>query len=86
MASAEPGGLAREVAADLVGVQVGLGEQVAHAGQREVPAVARGPQELLEHRELDRVGVGVGVGAGQLEPAVEGGDVVAALLGEGARG
>ena len=52
---AEPLGLAGEVAADLVGVQVGLGEQVAHAGQREVPAVAGGAQELLEHRELDRV-------------------------------
>ena len=49
---AEPVGLAGEVAADLVGVQVGLGEQVADAGQREVPAVAGGAQELLEHRQL----------------------------------
>ena len=49
---AEPGGLAGEVAAGLVGVQVGLGEEVAGAGEREVPAVAGGAQELLEHREL----------------------------------
>ncbi len=78
----EPVGLAREVAADLVGVQVGLGEEVAHAGQRQVPAVAGGAQELLEHREVQRLLLGsVGV-AGSLHPAVEGGDVVAAGLGQ----
>ena len=49
---AEPGGLAGEVAAHLVGVQVGLGEQVADAGQGEVPAVAGRAQELLEHRQV----------------------------------
>jgi hypothetical protein len=76
---AEAGGLAGEVAADLVGVQVGLGEQVADAGQRQVPAVAGGAQELLEHRELDgRVGLLVD----QVEPAVERGDVRRAGLGE----
>ena len=51
---AQPGGLGGEVAADLVGVEVGLGEQVAHAGQRGVPAVGGGAQELLEHRQLQR--------------------------------
>ena len=76
---AEPRGLAGEVAADLVGVQVGLGEQVAHAGQRQVPAVARGAEELLEHRELDgRVGVVVD----EVEPPVERGDVRRPGLGE----
>ena len=49
---AEPGRLGGEVAAHLVGVEVGLGEQVAHAGQRGVPAIGGGPQELLEHRQL----------------------------------
>ena len=37
---AEPLGLAGEVTAHLVGVQVGLGHQVADAAQGEVPAVA----------------------------------------------
>ena len=78
---AQPLGLAREVPADLVGVQVRLGEQVADAGQREVPAVARGAQELLEHRQLHRL-VGAHGRAVELQPAVERGDVVAALLGE----
>ncbi len=73
---AEPGRLTGEVAADLVGVQVTLGEQVADAGQRELPAVAGGAQELLEHRELDDV-----VPLAGLQPAVERGDVV----GPGAR-
>ena len=56
---AEPVGLAGEVAAHLVGVQVGLGEEVAGAGQGQVPAVAGGAQELLEHRQ----------GAGRRPPA-----------------
>ena len=78
----EPCGLAGEVAADLVGVQVGLGEEVAHAGQGEVPAVARGAEELLEHRQLDG-GVGaVDVVVDEVEPAVERGDVGRAGLGE----
>ena len=77
-ARAQPGGLAGEVATDLLGVQVGLGEQVADAGQREVPAVARGAQELLQHRQLDG---GVGRLVDDVDPAEEGGDVV----GPGAR-
>ena len=47
--------LGGEVAADLVGVQVGLREQVAHRRQRELPAVAGGPQELLQHPQLQPV-------------------------------
>ena len=50
---AEPCRLTGEVAADLVGVEVGLGEEVADAGQGQVPAVGGGAEELLEHRELD---------------------------------
>ena len=76
---AQPGRLAGEVAAHLVGVQVRLGEQVADAGEREVPPVARGAQELLEHGELERLGTRA---AGDLQPAVEGGDVVGAGPGE----
>ena len=71
--------LAREVATDLVGVQVGLGEEVADAGQRQVPAVAGGAQELLQHRELDRR---VGLLVHEVEPAVERGDVRRPGLGE----
>ena len=65
--------LAGEVAAHLVGVQVGLGEQVAHAGQGEVPAVGGRAQELLDHPEVVLAG---------LDPAVEGRDVVVLGLGE----
>ena len=49
---AEPGRLAGEVAAGVLGVQLGVREQRADAGQRQVPAVAGGAQELLQHREL----------------------------------
>ena len=73
-------GLAGEVATDLVGVQVGLGEQVTHAGERQLPSVAGGAQELLEHRELD--GLVRTVGGCELQPAVERGDVVALALRE----
>ena len=55
---------------DLVGVQVGLGEQVAHAGQRELPAVARGAQELLQHRQLQRSVAVVGRASAPVDPAV----------------
>ena len=62
-------GLAGEVAADLVGVQVGLREQVAGTGQGQLPAVAGGAQELLQHRELDRLpSPAVGGGASSTQP------------------
>ena len=54
---AEPRGLAREVAAHLVGAQVGLGQQVAHAGQGHRPAVGRVGREVLQHRERERFAV-----------------------------
>ena len=76
----EPVGLAGEVATDLVGVQVGLGEQVAGAGQRELPAVAGGAQELLQHGQLDRRVLGVG--RRELHPAVELGDAAGAAAAE----
>jgi hypothetical protein len=63
----------REVATHLVGVEVGLGEEVAHAGERDLPAVARRAEELLEHRQVQVLG---------LDPAVEVGDVGRARLGE----
>jgi len=43
--------LNREVAARLVGVQIGLSHQVAHADLRELPAVGGGGEVLLQHRE-----------------------------------
>ena len=49
---AEPVRLGGEVAADLVGVQVALGHQVAHADLRQLPAVGRRPQEVLQHRDV----------------------------------
>ena len=57
---AEPVGLAGEVAADLVGVQVGLGVQVADADLGQLPPVAGGLEELLQHRQVgpDRRGAG----------------------------
>ena len=67
---------------DLVGVQVGLGEQVADAGEREVPAVARRAQELLEHREVHVVARRRRRRRRRLEPAVERGDVVGAGAGQ----
>ncbi len=73
----EPLRLAGEVTADLVGVQVGLREQVADARQRELPAVARGAEELLQHRELERLLVVAG-----LQPAEQRGDVLALALGQ----
>ena len=81
---AQPGGLRREVTADLVGVQVRLREQVPDAGQGEVPTVAGGAQELLEHGELeDRVGrLALGVDRGGLHPAVQRRHVVRPGLGE----
>ena len=48
---AEPVRLAGEVAAGLVGVQVGLGHQVAHAGLGQLPPVGRGGHVLLQHRD-----------------------------------
>jgi hypothetical protein len=51
---AEPRGLAREVAAHLVGAQVRLGQQVAHAGQGHRPAVGRVGREVLQHRQGER--------------------------------
>jgi hypothetical protein len=67
---AQPRRLRCEVAAHLVGVQVLLGEQVAHARQRQVPAVGGRPQELLQHPEVERRRVG-----SVLDPPVEGGHV-----------
>ena len=52
---AEPVRLAGEVAADLVGVQVGLGVQVADADLGQLPAVGGGAEELLQHRQVDPV-------------------------------
>ena len=46
----------------------------------DVPAVAGGPQELLEHRQLE--GSGGRSPLGDLEPAVEVGDVVGPGLGQ----
>ena len=51
---AEPCRLAGEVAADLVGVQVGLGEEVAHAGLGQLPAVGGVAQEHLRDRQARR--------------------------------
>jgi hypothetical protein len=82
---AQPFGLTGEVPAHLVGVQVGLGEQVPNAGEREVPAVAGGAQELLQHRQLERLLSWLALLAAdrcELEPAVEGGHVLAAVLGQ----
>ena len=76
-AHAEPGRLPGEVAAHLVGVQVGLGEEVADAGEGELPAVAGGAEELLEHRELERPPSAVDVVL-DLQPAVERRDVLRA--------
>ena len=47
-------GLTGEVAADLVGVQVGLGEQIAHARRRERPAVDGKPDEGLQQSQRGR--------------------------------
>ena len=63
--------LACEVATDLVGVQVGLGEEVPRTDQRQVPPVAGGAEELLEHRQ---------VVLSRLDPAVQVGDVGVAVL------
>ena len=52
-----------------------LGEQVADAGQRQVPAVAGRAQELLEHRELQRLRRRRRRVV-DLQPAVERGDVL----------
>ena len=93
-------GLAGEVAADLVGAQVGLGEQVAHAGQGHRPAVGRVRRVLLQHRDghglaveraLDRPEQGRHLGAAlaaqrpvQLEVRVEPGGRAAEELEDGA--
>jgi hypothetical protein len=61
-------------------MQVALREQVADAGEGQVPSVAGSAQELLEHRQVGHV-VGP-VGAARLQPAVEGGHVLRARLGE----
>ena len=58
---AEPLGLAGEVAAGLVGVQVGLGHQVADAGLGQLPAVGGRGHELLQHRQRVRLAVDVGL-------------------------
>jgi hypothetical protein len=52
---AQPRRLPREVAADLVGSQVPLGEQVAHARLGHGPAVGGVGGEVLEHPERDRL-------------------------------
>ncbi len=65
-----------EVAADLVGVQVALGEQVAHAGQRQLPAVGGRAQELLQHRQAARACSPVVGRPTSLDPAEQRGDVV----------
>ena len=58
---AQPLALAGEVAADLVGVQVALGVEVADARRGQPPAVARVGHERLQHRDrrrgVRRVGV-----------------------------
>ena len=84
---AQAGRLGGEVTAGLVGVQVGLDEQVAGAGQRQVPAVAGGAQELLEHRELHGragllLGLGIGLPVDPVQPAVERCDVVGPGVGQ----
>ena len=79
---AEPGRLAGEVAAGVVGVHLGVGVQAAHADQGEVPAVDGGAQELLEHRELQHALLAVGGHVRDLEPAVEGGNVLGPGPGE----
>ena len=53
---AQPVGLAGEVAADLVGVEVTLGEQVARAGRGHVPALGAVRGELGHHAQ--RTGLG----------------------------
>ena len=75
---AEARGLAGEVAPHLVGVQVGLGEQVADAGQGERPS-RRWP--CAGTAGASPAGA-VAVGLDGLEPAVEVGDVVGPGLGE----
>jgi hypothetical protein len=74
---AEPVRLGGEVTADLVGVQVALGHQVADAGGGHPPAVGGVGQELREHAERGRFLVGLLDG---LDPAERGGDVLAADL------
>jgi len=47
---AQPLGLGREVTARLGRVQVRFRHQVSNAGLGQVPSVARGTHELLQHR------------------------------------
>ena len=54
---AQPVGLAGEVAAHLVGVQVALGEQVARAGGGHVPALGGVRRERGDHAERVRLTV-----------------------------
>ena len=60
---AQPVGLAGEVTADLVGVEVALGEQVAHAGGGHRPALGRVAFILGRHAQRT---AGAGVRSGQL--------------------
>ena len=58
---AEPFAVGGEVTADLVGVQVALGVEVAHAGRGQPPAVAGVGHERLQHRHRGRGSGRVGV-------------------------
>src|SRR5690606_8867611 len=75
----------RERVPPLAGGREGLGEPVADAGERELPPVGRGAQELREQRQRDGLVTAAAHGSGaglQLDPSVHGGDVGAALAGE----
>ncbi|HVM28540.1 MAG TPA: hypothetical protein VM433_12840 [Mycobacteriales bacterium] len=74
---AEPLRLRGEVATDLVGVQVGLGEQVPDAGGGHRPALGGRALEVLQHGEGRRL-----VAHPPLEPAEGRGHVRAAGVGE----
>ena len=79
---AEPGRLGREVAADLVGVQVCLGVEVADAGDRELPAVGGGAEEVAEHPEVAAARLAVGVRPFRLQPPEQPRDIAAVVAGE----
>ena len=55
--AAQPLGLAGEVGADVGRMQVGLDEQVAHAGLRGLPALGAADEELLQERQHTGVAV-----------------------------
>ncbi len=74
---AQPLGLGREVAADLVGVQVRLRVEVPHAGEGEPPAFGTAAEELLHERERGALAV-----ENTVQPGQRPGHAGAARVGE----